>query len=117
MAKSKVTSATTTATAPEGALPKKRSARTVVDIIAKTARRQIATPQPHVLPTARLSRKATLMALLSRPEGAALSELVAATAWQAHSVRAALTHFRQAGHVIGRVCDDSGASRYHMTTA
>ena len=57
------------------------------------------------------------MALLSRPEGAALSELVAATDWQAHSVCAALTHFRQAGHVIGRVCDDSGASRYHMTTA
>ena len=60
MAKSKVNSVPTTATAPEVALPKKRRARTVVDVIAKTARRQIAKPQSHVLPTARLSRKATL---------------------------------------------------------
>lgn len=63
------------------------------------------------------TRKATLVALLSRPEGAALKELVAATAWQVHSIHAALTHFRQAGHAIGRIRDESGASRYRMTAA
>ena len=63
------------------------------------------------------TRKATLMTLLSRPEGAALSELVAATAWQAHSVRAALTHFRLAGFTVNRTRDETGAPRYHLVGA
>ena len=64
-----------------------------------------------------LTRKATLIALLSRPDGAALSELVAATHWQLHSIRAALTHFRQAGFTVNRIADEAGASRYHLVGA
>ena len=40
-------------------------------------------PRPH-------SKQATMMALLTRPQGARLDHLVAATGWQRHSVRAAL---------------------------
>ena len=36
------------------------------------------------------SKLETILALLSRPDGASLAELVAATGWQAHSVRGAL---------------------------
>ena len=41
------------------------------------------------------------MALLCRPEGASLAELVALTGWQAHSVRGALAgSLKRKGHVI-----------------
>jgi Protein of unknown function (DUF3489) len=40
-------------------------------------------------------------AMLSRPEGASLAELVALTGWQAHSVRGALAgSLKRKGHVI-----------------
>ena len=41
-------------------------------------------------PVATPSKLDQIVALLSRPEGATLAELVAATGWQAHSVRGAL---------------------------
>ena len=62
----------------------------------------------------RTSKKATIEALVRRSEGAAITELTAATGWQEHSVRAALTGLRKAGHVIARErCDDS-ATRYRI---
>ena len=62
----------------------------------------------------RTSKKATIEALVRRSEGAAITELIAATGWQQHSVRAALTGLRKAGHVIARErCDDS-ATRYRI---
>jgi hypothetical protein len=45
----------------------------------------------------RRSKKASLLALLERPDGAAISDLIEATGWQVHSVRAALTGFRKDG--------------------
>ena len=42
-----------------------------------------------------------IIALLSRPDGASLAELVAATGWQAHSVRGALAgSLKRKGHAI-----------------
>jgi len=61
------------------------------------------------------SKKATIEALVRRTEGAAITELMAATGWQEHSVRAALTGLRKAGHAISRERDDGGASRYRIT--
>jgi hypothetical protein len=45
----------------------------------------------------RQTKKGSILALLQRPDGAAISELTAATRWQVHSVRAALTGSRKEG--------------------
>ena len=83
----------------------------------QSRRNKDVTPTPPVISAPPPTRKATLMSLLSRPEGAALSELIAATTWQAHSVRAALTHFRLAGFTVNRTRDETGAPRYHLVGA
>ena len=42
-----------------------------------------------------------VLALLSRPEGSTLTEMCAATGWQAHSVRGALAgSLKRKGHVV-----------------
>lgn len=45
---------------------------------------------------------AKVQAMLERPAGATVVVLCKATGWQAHSVRAALTGLRKAGHIIER---------------
>lgn len=42
----------------------------------------------------------TVLALLRRPEGATLADLIAATGWLPHTTRAALTGLRKKGHVL-----------------
>jgi hypothetical protein len=63
----------------------------------------------------RTSKKATIEALVRRTGGVAITELMAATGWQEHSVRAALTGLRKAGHVIARERNDGSATRYRIT--
>ena len=48
--------------------------------------------------------------MLRRQQGATIAELIEATGWQAHTVRAALTGLRKKGHDITR------GSRDGMTT-
>lgn len=48
------------------------------------------------------SKSATTIALLSRDVGATTPELIAATGWLPHTMRAALTGLRKKGHVIER---------------
>ena len=43
-----------------------------------------------------------VIALLQRKNGATLNEMVAATGWQPHTTRAALTSLKKKGHVIER---------------
>jgi hypothetical protein len=62
----------------------------------------------------RSSKKASLLALLERPDGAAISELTEATGWQVHSVRAALTGFRNDGMELIRAKDEAGVTRYRL---
>ena len=59
-------------------------------------------PAPPAPPAAGSpSKLETILALLARPEGASLAELVAATGWQAHSVRGALAgSLKRKGHAI-----------------
>lgn len=65
------------------------------------------TPQP----TVKLSSKiASVTEMLRRQQGATIAELIEATGWQAHTVRAALTGLRKKGHDITR------GSRDGMTT-
>lgn len=55
------------------------------------------------------TKSATVIALLSREQGATLEELMAVTGWQQHSVRAALTGLKKKGHEIAK------ESRDHVT--
>jgi len=43
-----------------------------------------------------------IIALLQRPEGATLDEMIAATSWLPHTTRAALTGLRKKGHSIDK---------------
>ena len=65
----------------------------------------------------RQSKKAAILGLLERPDGAAISDLTAATGWQVHSVRAALTGLRKDGKELVREKDNAGVTRYRLTAA
>lgn len=74
--------------------------------------------QPHQSPSSKVadtastspakpeSKSEKVIALLKRAEGATLDELVAATGWQRHTIRAALTGLRKKGHAIARTKRD-----------
>lgn len=59
------------------------------------------------------TKSSLLLDLLGREEGATLEQLVAATGWQPHTTRAALTGLRKQGHAITRMKED-GVSRYTL---
>ena len=61
------------------------------------------------------SKTAQVIALLQRPDGATLDELIAATGWLPHTTRAALTGLRKKGHAVERKAVEGGASRYMIT--
>lgn len=50
-------------------------------------------------PVSKISR---VLALLQRPEGATLEDLITETSWLPHTTRAALTGLRKKGHAIVR---------------
>lgn len=54
--------------------------------------------QPHIDPAP--TRRARLIALLERNQGASLDEMVADTGWLPHTTRAALNGLRKAGKLI-----------------
>lgn len=61
------------------------------------------TPAPVPVPAAkRQTKAAAVLALLGRPNGATLPELISATGWLPHTTRAALTGLRKKGHDIAR---------------
>ena len=49
-----------------------------------------------------------------KPDGAALGDLTAATGWQVHSVRAALTGLRKEGKELAREKDAAGVTHYRL---
>lgn len=59
------------------------------------------TPEPAQSP--RRNKITEVIALLSRREGAAFDEMIAATGWLPHTTRAALTGLRKKGHAIERL--------------
>jgi len=72
--------------------------------------------KPQTKPS-RKSKMVLVREMLERPDGAKLAELCKATGWQAHTVRAALSGLRKAGHVIERWKDAAGQSVYRITTS
>ncbi|GEP06691.1 DUF3489 domain-containing protein [Methylobacterium oxalidis] len=59
-------------------------------------------PAPAPAEPAAWTKVARLLALLRREDGADLAALAAATGWQSHTVRAALTGLRHKGYVLSR---------------
>ena len=53
--------------------------------------------------------------LLCRKSGASITQLMKATGWQAHSVRAGLTRLRKSGHIIRRTRSKKGEAVYFAT--
>jgi len=62
------------------------------------------------------TKRALLLEMLKREEGATLAQLVEATAWLPHTTRAALTGLRKKGHVVTASKVD-GASLYRIQVA
>jgi len=61
------------------------------------------------------SKKAVLLSLLQRPEGATVPQLADRLGWLPHTVRASLTGLRKAGFVVVRQAGtDGGASIYSV---
>lgn len=60
------------------------------------------------------SKTSAVIKLLQRDTGATTAELIAATGWLPHTMRAALTGLRKKGHAIDRTKRD-GATCYRIT--
>src|SRR5437763_2730863 len=78
---------------------------------ARAAKATTPDSEPHVG-----GKTATVLQLLRRPEGAALEELMAATEWQAHSVRGFLsgTLRKEMGLTIESAKSAAGVRRYSI---
>jgi len=70
---------------------------------------------PAAEPTGRITKQATLIAMLSDDAGASVPTLSETLKWQIHTVRAALTGLRQKGHELARTKDADGTTVYRIT--
>ncbi|PLX35624.1 MAG: hypothetical protein C0605_09180 [Hyphomicrobiales bacterium] len=61
------------------------------------------------------TKKDSIIKLLSRSNGATIAQMQKATGWQAHSIRAALTGLRKAGHKISRDSKTKGLAVYRVS--
>jgi hypothetical protein len=60
------------------------------------------------------SKKANVISLLQRDQGATLDDLIAATGWLPHTTRAALTGLRKQGHVLSKIQAQNGKTAYRI---
>lgn len=65
--------------------------------------------------TPRSSKLDLIRSLLVQPDSATISQLVVATGWQPHSVRAGMTGLRKQGLVIDRTKGGDEDSRFKVT--
>ena len=108
--KSKSTKSTKTMNRHKAAQAGRSAAKLSHPAPAQAVSAQMAAPAGVAHPA---SKKGAIEALIRRPQGGAMSELVAATGWQKHSVRSALTLLRKAGCTI--TCDHAdGGTRYRI---
>jgi Protein of unknown function (DUF3489) len=109
--------ATATPSLPKQASPTERRPRRGDTPAASPEAVDASEPAPLAAaasPTSGRTKKAAVIALLTHPNGVSISDLMAATGWQAHSVRAALTGLRKEGHPITRDKDDKGKTCYRL---
>ena len=69
------------------------------------------------LPAKKETKLAALVALLERPEGATIEDMIIATGWQKHTVRSALSHAlaKKRGYKITSEKPDGGVRAYRIT--
>ena len=62
------------------------------------------------------TKQAQVIAMLQRPEGATIAEIVAATAWQAHSARGLISGVlkKKLGLVVGLIKEDGRGAVYRI---
>jgi len=60
------------------------------------------------------SKKAMILALLGRSEGASIEELMEATGWLTHTTRAELTRLRQRGYAVERFPQAGNTTTYRI---
>lgn len=60
------------------------------------------------------SKKALVISLLEREEGATLEELMGSTGWLPHTIRAALTGIRHSGHTLEKSRNTDGRAVYRI---
>lgn len=78
--------------------------------------------EPEILGTGpssqpkRQTKTAEVLAMLTRPDGATLDQLVAATGWLPHTARAALTGLKKKGWVISSDKPAGGVRTYRVAT-
>lgn len=77
----------------------------------KTATAAPPAPRPDTAPKTKLD---TVSQLIRRTEGATLDELITATGWQPHSVRAAISGLRKQGLEVLHI-KEGAQSRYVVT--
>lgn len=75
---------------------------------------QEATPATVAASRPGLTKAATVTKLLSRNRGATLAEVMTATSWQPHSVRAFLSGLRKKGKVLIKEARKDGETSYRM---
>ncbi len=71
-------------------------------------------PMADFLGQNRPTKRATVIAMLSRDQGSTLADLMDATGWLPHTTRAALTGLRQKGFQVERTRPDDAPSIYRI---
>ena len=82
---------------------------------ARTAPSDAATGEPGIEPAC--TKREQVRAMLARPDGATLAELVAATGWLPHTTRAALSRIRSAGQPLAKPRRADGSLAYRIEPA
>lgn len=86
--------------------------------VAKPARKMAREPKADLTAEPspkRGSKSAAVLAMLQRPEGATLDQLVVATGWLPHTARAALTGFKKKGHEVASKKPAGSARTYRVS--
>ena len=104
---------TTDATTTTSAKPT-RARRATATVTAPTPAPMAPAAAPAAKPT---SKSDAVIKLLLRAKGATRVELIAATDWQPHSLRAFLSGLRKKGRVIVRETRKSGGFAYRIVVA